>query len=73
MLTVLTLLELSLKQKVCLKSIISSKFKGPVGPKEELVIELRRETQSGSGNKVKASFKSKDNKIVEMLIEVTYE
>ena len=72
-LTVLTLLELSLNQKVYLKSIISSKFKGPVGPKEELVIELRLETQSESWNKVKAFFKSKGNKIVEMLIEVTYE
>ena len=72
-LTVLTLLELSLKRKVHLRLIVSSKFMAPTGPKEKLMIELRREVQSGTAERVKALFKSADKKIAEILIEVNYE
>ena len=72
-LTVLTLLELSLKRKVHLRLIVSSKFMAPTGPEEKLMIELRREVQSGTAERVKALFKSADKKIAEILIEVNYE
>lgn len=72
-LTVLTLLELSLKQKVYLRSVVSSKFMAPTGPDEKLMIELRREAQEGTSERVRALFKSVDKKIAEILIEVNYE
>lgn len=72
-LSVLALLELSLKQKVYLKTIVSSKFMALVTCQEKLRIELRRETENMPLERVKALFHSVDKKIAEIQLEVNYE
>lgn len=72
-LSVLVLLELALKQKAYLKTIVLAKFLSLVACEQEVMVELRREMESGPAERVKALFRSADRKIAEIQIEVNYE
>jgi 3-hydroxyacyl-[acyl-carrier-protein] dehydratase len=72
-LSVLVLLELALKRRVRLKTIVLAKFLSLVTCEEDLMVELRREIQNHSQEKVKALFRSADKKIADIQIEVDYE
>ncbi len=72
-LSALVLLELVLKKKAYLKTIILSKFFSFVTCDEVITVELSRETKSGPLERVKALFRSADKKIADIQIEVNYE
>ncbi|MBF0387206.1 MAG: hypothetical protein HQL20_05050 [Candidatus Omnitrophica bacterium] len=70
---ILVLLELALKRKVRLKTIVLVKFLSIVRSEQEVVLELRRGDQDAACEQVKVLFRSADKKVAEMTIEVTYE
>ena len=71
--SILVLLELALKRKARLKTIVLAKFLSMIRCDEEVTVELRRETKNGPAECVKAIFRSADNKIADIQIEVNYE
>ncbi len=72
-LSALALLELALKKKAYLKTIILAKFFSLVTCDEEVTVELCCETKRRPMERVKALFRSADKKIAEIQIEVNYE
>lgn len=72
-LSVLVLLELALKKKAHLKTIILAKFLSLVTCEQEISVELRREIRDGSLERVKALFRAEDKKIAEIQLEVIYD
>ncbi|MBF0593854.1 MAG: hypothetical protein HQL22_02675 [Candidatus Omnitrophica bacterium] len=71
-LSILVLLEVALKRKARLKTIVLVKFQSIVRQEQDVALELRREAK-GTTEHVKAVFRSAVNKVAEMTIEVTYE
>ena len=71
--TVIVMLQAWEKRDIRLKEVVSAKFLSPVSYREELVFNYRKQTESNNEALVKASVISKDKKVAELQLRLSFE
>ena len=69
---VIVMLQALEKKDIRLKEVVSAKFLSPVSHGEELVFNYRKQTESNNEALVKASVISKDKKVAELQLRVSF-
>ena len=69
---VIVMLQALEKKDIKLKEIVSAKFLSPVSHGEELVFNYRKQTESNSEALIKASVTSKDKKVADLQLRVSF-
>ena len=69
---VIAMLQAWEKRDIRLKEIVSAKFLSPVSHGEELVFNCRKQTESNNEALIKASVTSKDKKVAELQLRVSF-
>jgi len=69
---VIVMLQAWEKRDISLKEIVSAKFLSPVSYREELVFNYRKQTESNNEALVKALVTSKDKKVAELQLRVSF-
>ena len=69
---VIVMLQAWEKRNIRLKEIVSAKFLSPVSPEEEIVFNYSKQMQNNNEALIKASVTSKNKKVAELQLRVSF-